>query len=308
MDYFAALRHFTRAAELGSFSKAADEQAAKISTISRHIRALEEDVGAALFNRSTRRLHLTEAGRALHARALVILADLDEARNATRELNSRPQGVLRVTVPGTFGRRHIMPHLAAFLRLYPDISLDMMVENRTIDLIEAGIDVAIRLGTLRDSSLIAKRLGPHERIPVASPACLAGHAAIERPEDMQRLHGMDFGPNSGLDWYCRPAGETPGAPRCVAMTGRIRINDLDALLLAAIDGLGVALLPRWLVADAIADGSLVALLPAWRWSIDNAAGDPAIWAVYPPKRIVSPKVRVFIDFVAQRSSGWVGPG
>ncbi|KUR80254.1 LysR family transcriptional regulator [Novosphingobium sp. FSW06-99] len=300
MDYFAALRFFTRSAALGSFSRAAEEEAVKVSTVSRHIRALEADVGAALFNRSTRRLHLTEAGRTLHTRAHGILADLDDARSATRELNSRPQGLLRVTVPGTFGRRHVMPHLSDFLGLYPDIRLDLTIENRTIDLIEAGIDVAIRTGTLRDSSLIARRLGAHQRIPVASPAYLANHGPVAQPEDLQALDAMNFASTSDLTWYCRPSGSTPADLRGVTMAGWIRINDYDALLQATIDGLGVALLPRWLVAGAIEAGTLVALLPGYTWSVDTTWGETAIWAVYPPKRIVSPKVRVFIDFVAQR--------
>ena len=133
MDYFAMLRAFTRSSQLGSLSKAAEEQAAKVSTISRYVSALEDDVGAALFNRSTRRLQLTEAGGALFERAVHILDELDSARGSIRELNSRPQGLLRANVPGAFGRRQLMPHVPIFLKRYPDIRLDLTMDNRTVD-------------------------------------------------------------------------------------------------------------------------------------------------------------------------------
>ena len=163
----------------------------------------------------------------------------------------------------------------------------------TVDLIEVSADVAIRIGVLQDSSLVVKRIGTHERIPVASPAYLAEQAPMRC-----RIDCMGFALDAGAKWYCRPAGQTGVEPRGVAVAGRVRVNDLDALLQAALDGLGVALLPRWLIATELQNGTLVALLPGWLWSV-NAGPEPAIWAVYPPKRVVSPKVRVFIDFVAE---------
>jgi DNA-binding transcriptional LysR family regulator len=306
VDYFAALRAFTRSVELGSFSKAAAEQTAKVSTISRHVRALEDDVGAALLNRSTRRLRLTEAGAALYERATHILAELDAARVATKELNSRPQGLLRVAAPRAFGRRSLASYLPAFLTAYPDIRLDLMLEDRMIDLIEARADVAIRMGALQDSSLVARRIGPHERIPVASPSYLANLAPIQQPGDLQRVDCMIYAPDVGARWTYRPKSDAQADPLGVAVGGRVQINDLDALLDMAIDGLGVALLPRWLVAGELRSGLLVALLAEWVWAV-RPGPEPAIWAVYPPKRVVSPKVRVFIDFVAERikrETGW----
>ncbi|QJU59173.1 LysR family transcriptional regulator [Sphingomonas sp. AP4-R1] len=306
MDYFTALKAFVRAVELGSFSRAAEEQEAKVSTISRYVSALEADVGAALLNRSTRRLHLTEAGTALYGRAVSILADLDDARQFTKDLNSRPQGLLRVTMPAGFGRHHIIPHLPAFLALYPDIRMDLVLEDRVVDLIEAGLDVAIRIGVLGDSSLVGRRLAPHERVPVASPAYLDRLGAIREPDDLVRAECLISASQPGTGWYCRRADAPQGEPRAVPVSGRLRINESDALLRAAIDGMGIALLPRWAVAEAIGRGELVALLPEWLW--DLSAGEPSsIWGVYPPKKVVSPKVRAFLDFVARHlaeENGW----
>lgn len=299
MDYFAALRSFVRAVDLGSFSAAAAELGGKVSTISRHVGALEQDLGAALLNRSSRRLHLTEAGSAFYARACRILADVDDARAATRDLNAHPQGLLRATVPAAFGRRHVMPHMAEFLALYPDIRLDMALEDRTVDLIEAGMDVALRIGALADSTLVARRLGPHRRCPMASPAWLAGQPAIHEPGDLARLEGLSFALQSGAAWYCRPIDKPRQPYQAIPVVGRLRVNDSDALLQAAVAGLGVALLPEWMAWQEIRKGTLVALLPDWHWAISTGP-EPSIWGVYPPKKTLSPKVRVFLDFMSTK--------
>src|ERR1700760_4859089 len=138
MDYLAAMNAFVRTVDLGSFSKAAAESGAKVSTVSRHIGALEADLGAALLNRTTRRLHVTEAGRTFYERAVQIISEVDDARNATRSLNMRPQGLLKINIPSAFGRRHVMPHMKDFLATYPDIRLDATLTDATVDLIETG--------------------------------------------------------------------------------------------------------------------------------------------------------------------------
>src|ERR1700692_3297353 len=145
MDYFAALRAFVRAVELGSFSRAAAATGAKVSTVSRYVRSLELGLGAAVLNRPTHRLNLTEAGTIFFERAARILADLDEARLATTALNSSPRGLLRINTPSAFGRRHIVPHLGDFLNEYPDIRVDATLTDATVDLIDSGADVAMRI-------------------------------------------------------------------------------------------------------------------------------------------------------------------
>src|ERR1700757_1241653 len=145
MDYLEAMTAFVRAVELGSFSKAAADAGLKVSTISRYVTGLEADLGAALLNRSTRRLNLTEAGRLFYERASQILAEVDDARSATRSLNARPQGLLRINIPSAFGRRHVMPHMKAFLAAHPDIKLDATLTDATADLFETGMGVSGRM-------------------------------------------------------------------------------------------------------------------------------------------------------------------
>lgn len=299
MDYFAALRAFVRVVELGSFSRAAEEAAVKTSTVSRYVSALEADVGAALFNRSTRRLHLTEAGTVFYEHAARILADVEAAREATSAINARPRGLLRINIPGGFGRRHVVPHLADFLAEYPEIRIDATLTDATVDLIEVGADVAIRIGALADSSLIAKRLAPHRRVLAASPAYLAGRASIAVPGDLAGHDGLAFALQPKPAWFFRRTEEPEAEPVEIAVQGRFRANDSEALLEAALGGLGIALLPSWLAGAEIRAGRLLALLPGWE-ALIAPGPERAIWGVYPPKRIVAPKVRVFLSFLETR--------
>jgi len=300
VDYLAAMRAFVRAADLGSFSKAADELDVKVSTVSRYVSSLESDLGAALLNRSTRALHLTEAGAAFYERAVVILAEVEDARSATTALNARPQGLLRVGMPGAFGRRHVVPHLADFCELYPDIRLDISLSESTVDLIEAGLDVSVRIGALPDSSLVARRLAAHERLLVASPEYLRQQGLPHEPADLVGHLCLRFDRQWRDDvWFQHPSESPPEDAEPVKIAGRFRANDSEALLQAARDGLGVALLPTWILSDDLRSGGLVPLITQRRWSIAPGPA-PAIQAVYPPKKTISPKVRAFVDFIAAR--------
>lgn len=300
MDYLAAMRAFVRAVNLGSFSKAAAELDVKVSTVSRYVSGLEADLGAALLNRSTRALHLTEAGAAFYERAAVILEEVEDARLATTALNARPQGLLRVGAPGAFGRRHLVPHLKAFCALYPDIRLDLTFSEATVDLIDAGIDVAIRIGALPDSTLVARRLAAHQRRLVASPDYLARHGAPRTPEQLAAHRCLLFAIQWRDDaWFHRAQDESADQAQPVRIAGGFRADDSDALLQAARDGLGIGLLPTWIVHDDLRAGRLRALIPDRHWSIAPGP-DPAIYGVYPPKKTVSPKVRAFLDFTASR--------
>ena len=299
MDYFAAMQAFVRTVDLGSFSKAAAGLDVKVSTVSRYVTALEADLGAALLNRSTRRLHITEAGQAFYERAARILLDVAEAQGATRSLNARPQGLLRITVPGAFGRRHVMPHVKAFLAAYPDIRLDLGFADATLDLIDTGIDVAVRIGALVDSALVAKRLARQALMLVASPSYLQTRPRPLAPEDLGRHECLVSGQAGMERWHHRPLAE-PDAEMVEAETrGRLRINDLDALLAATLDGLGIALLPTWLCGADVRHGRAVALLPDWGWAL-SPGPERAIWGVYPPKKIVSPKVTALLGFLSAR--------
>jgi DNA-binding transcriptional LysR family regulator len=299
MDYLAAMRSFVRSVELGSFSRAAAEAEIKVSTVSRYITGLEADLGAALLNRSTRRLHLTEAGRSFCERALQILADVEDARNETRSLNASPQGVLKINMPSAFGRRHVMPLMRDFLAAYPDIRLDATLTDATVDLIETGTDVAVRIGALADSTLVAKRLAPQRRLLVARQGYIRSAPPLAEPGDLAGHQCLAFALQPTGAWFCRPIAEPDSEPIEIPVSGHLRANDSEALLDAAISGLGIALLPTWLVAGDLRAGSLISLLSQWEWLI--APGPQrAIWAVYPPKKVVSPKVKVFLTFLTER--------
>ncbi len=299
MDYLAAMNAFVRSVDLGSFSKAAAEAEVKVSTVSRYISGLEADLGAALLNRSTRSLHLTEAGRLFYERAGPILAEIEEARSATISLNALPQGLLRINIPSAFGRRHVMPHMKDFLNAYPDIRLDATLTDATVDLIEAGMDVAVRIGALPDSSLIARRLASQRRLLVASPAYLQDRPPPRQPGDLARHQCLAFALQQAGAWFYRDAGDPAAEPVEVPVNGHFRANDSEALRDAALSGLGIAVLPTWLIGSDIAMQRLVPVLPAWEWLIAPGP-ERAIWVVYPPKKIVSPKVRAFIGFLVER--------
>ncbi|HEY1926876.1 MAG TPA: LysR family transcriptional regulator [Caulobacteraceae bacterium] len=300
MDYLAAMRAFVRAVELGSFSKAAREMDMKVSTVSRYVSGLEMDLSAALLNRSTRALRLTEAGTAFYERAAAILAEVEDARLQTTALNARPQGLLRIGAPGAFGRRHLAPHLKEFRELYPDIRLDLSLTEATVDLIDSGLDVAIRIGALPDSSLVARRLAAHRRLLVASPAYLHRHGAPREPEGLADHHCLLFAIQWRDDaWFHRPQNPADAEASPVKIHGEVRADDSDVLLQAARDGLGIGLLPTWILADDLRSGRLEALMTDRRWSIAPGP-EAAIHAVYPPKKTVSPKVRAFLDFIVER--------
>src|SRR6202012_3581270 len=215
------------------------------------------DLGVALLNRSTRGLHPTEAGKTFYQHAAQLLTDLEDARNATASLNASPQGLLRVNIPSAFGRRHIMPHMKDFLPAYPDIRLDATLTDATVDLIESGTDVAVRIGALSDSVLIARRLAPQRRMLVASPDYLATRPAPQVPEDLADHDCLTFALQPTGSWFYRL--EPQSDPVEIAVSGHLRTNDSEALLDAVIAGLGIALLPTWLISDELRSGRLVTL-------------------------------------------------
>ena len=304
MDYFAAVRTFVRAAELGSFTQVALDLSIKTSTASRHISELEADLRIALFNRSTRGLSLTEGGKVFYARASQVLLELEEAKSAASSLNLSPSGLLRVTLPVSFGRRHVMPYIPEFMARYPDIDVDAVFSDDTVNLIEARIDVGVRIGTLTDSSLMARRLAPQRRVACASADYLRAHGKPATLAALKQHQCLVFSRTLGEYWYgtktdAAQAGEATEADwQKVLIGGRFTANDSDALLEAALGGLGIALLPTWLAYAPLHAGRLENVLPGW--DVRFAPEAPSIWAVYPRKKTVSSKVRSFIDFLTEK--------
>jgi DNA-binding transcriptional LysR family regulator len=299
MDYFSAVRAFVRAAQLQSFSKTAREMAVKTSTVSRYISDLEQDLGIALFNRSTRGLVLTEGGSVFREHALTALQALDHAREAAAALNLTPQGRLRVTMPAAFGRRHVVPHLPEFMRQYPDIDIDAVISDDTLNIIEAQIDVAIRIGALPDSQLTGRRLAPQRRMVCASPDYVQRCGMPATPADLSAHETLCFERVPDNLWFFSPrAAQGAGQRSAVELHGRLRCDDSEAMLSLALAGCGVALLPTWLIGAALGQGNLIDLLPQWEAHASRQAA--SIWLLYPPKKTVSSKVRAFMDFYSAR--------
>src|SRR6201997_3019755 len=290
MDYLGALRMFVRAVELGSFSKASAATNAKTSTVSRAIASLEADLGVALFHRSTRRVHLTEPGATFYEHARAVLRSLEEARDAASAMEGRPQGLIRLHVPSAFARLHIMPFVPDFLAAYPDIRLDVSLTDVRVDLLSVGADLAIRIGPLIDSSLIARKLAPHRRIVCASPAYLGRGPAIAEPSDLLHHNCLVYTLQPTDRWFFCRQGGAANAFEEVPVTGRLRADDSEPLRAAAVAGVGVVLLPTWLVGDDIRSGRLRRVLPDWSSMI--ATKPSGIFGIYPPRRTVPPKVRV----------------
>ncbi|MEX3929308.1 LysR family transcriptional regulator [Paraburkholderia sp. BR10936] len=296
MDYFAAVRAFLLAADLRSFNKAADQLKVKTSTVSRYIAELERDLGIALFNRSTRGLTLTEGGRVFREHSTTAMRLLGEAREMTSSLNASPKGLLRVTMPTSFGRRHIIPHLPEFIEKYPDISIDAVFNDEVLNLVDTSIDLAIRIGVLPDSQLMALRLADHKRVVCASPTHIKLYGVPASPDQLQSHPAIRFTLAGDDSWLLvrRARGGKREREIEIKLQGRLRADDTEAILDLAAAGCGIALLPIWSIGPALRAGSLARLLPEWEAQATHA--EPAIWAVYPRKKTVSSKVRAFLDF------------
>lgn len=285
------LQVFVRIAETGSFSAAARDLGLSKSAASKKLAALEDRLGARLFNRTTRRLSLTEAGSDFLERAQRILAELEEAEQAAGRLTDEPRGVLRVNAPMSFGIRHVAPALADFMMRYPDLAVTLDLDDRRVSLIEEGYDVAVRIADLPDSSLVARKLAPARRVVCASPAYWAERGIPAHPRELARHNCLIYAylPAQN-DWRFHG----PGGTVTVRVNGNLKANNGDVLREAALAGLGVCLAPTFLVGDDIRAGRLQAVLDAF------ADESLAIYAVYPHRRHLSAKVRAFVDFLAGR--------
>ncbi len=291
MDRFDDMIAFIRVVESRSFTAAAERLSLSKSVVSRRLTELENRLGTRLLNRTTRSLSLTPAGQTYFERARAILADVEEAEQAVAELGRDPRGLLRVNAPMSFGILHLAPAVADFMRRYPNVELDLELTDRFVDLVEEGWDIAVRIGRLQDSSLIARRLAPSRLVTVASPDYLARMGTPERPEDLTRHECLLYTtPSNPSVWPFRIDGEV----RSVRVQGRMRVNNGDAILEAVRAGLGLAVLPTFMIHGDLRSGRLVTVLEAFE------ATDFAIHAVWPHHRHLSPKVRAFVDFLAER--------
>lgn len=290
MDRLLAMEAFVRAADGRSFSLAARQMRLSKSVVSRQIAALEAALGARLLQRTTRTLTLTEAGRLYLDRARRVLAEVEDAERSVGQLSDAPRGQLRVSAPMSFGFLHLAPAIPAFLARHPDVTIDMSLTDRFVDLVEEGFDVAVRIGRLRDSSLIARRLAPSRLVVCGSPDYFARRGVPRTPADLAG-HECLHNTNIPEQWSFALPG---GGVQMVDITARLSANNGDALQAAAREGAGLVYLPSFIVGRDLQAGRLRSVLD--EFTMVGAT----VNAVYPHARHLSPKVRVFVDFLAER--------
>ena len=295
MRRFEDLQAFVAVVEAGSFTAAADRLGAAKSAVSRRISALEERLGVQLLRRTTRRLNLTDSGQSFYERSARILADLDEAESAVAQEHGELRGSLRVALPLSFGIRHMCEPIAEFSRRHPKVRFDLDLNDRRIDLVEEGIDLAIRIGRLPDSSLIARKLFEARTVVCGSRAYFDAHGVPKTPDELRDQRCLVYGnlvdPSK---WACR---DKDGNRHQVTVTAAMTATSCDYLCAAARQGLGIAMQPTFIAGEAISRGDLVPVLTEYDWPASPA------YAVYPPTRHLSYRVREFIDFLADRFSG-----
>lgn len=294
MTMIGAIPVFVTVVECGSFAAAARRLDVSKSAVSKRITQLEADLGARLLHRTTRKLSLTEAGENYLVHAQEALSAARNAEDAVAQLQQAPQGLLRVNAPMSFGRLHIAPLVPDFLQRYPGISLEVVLDDRVADLVEGGFDIAIRAGTLLDSSLVARRLAPCRNVLCAAPSYLALHDMPVEPADLLKhncLHYAYF--SGGSEWtFTGPAG-----PVSVGAGGNFQVNNSEALREAIVGGVGIGRLPTFVAAADLAAGRLVKVLE------DFQMPSQTVYAVFPERRHLPAKVRAFIDFSVDRFGG-----
>lgn len=292
MDKLTALAAFTRVVEQGSFARAAQRLGLSTSAVSRHVAELESHLGARLLNRTTRRLSLTDTGRAFHDRAVQLLADLEEAEAAVAAHAVAPRGTLRLTCPITFGERHLAPAIAGFSAEHPQLRFDVDLSDRAVDLVEEGYDLAVRIGAVGSPALIARPIGRTQLVCCASPAYVSRYGAPATPEDLAGHRCLSYAYLAQRDlWRFTDAA---GHEKAVRVGGPLVANNGRFVAAIAAEGLGIALEPDFIVGDDLRAGRLVRLLPAF-----TPASSP-IHAVYPSRRHLSTKVRSFVDHLVAR--------
>jgi LysR family transcriptional regulator for bpeEF and oprC len=302
MDQLVAMRVFTRVAERGSFAQAADELDISRAAASAHVAALEKHLGVRLLHRTTRRVNLTTEGTDYLRRARRILDEVRDAEETLRGARSKPQGRLRVDVPVSFGRYLLLPALPEFTRRYPAIELDIRLNDRVVDLVAERVDVALRVGALNQSGLVARRVAQGNIITCASPTYLADHGEPKTPDDLHghRLLGVSIAGGGTPQWTFPP----PYTPRRLKLHFAMQFNATEGPVIAAAAGLGITHMTDLIVAEYVARRELKLILE------DYVVPGPVMSLVYPSAGHQSPKVRVFSDFAADLLRRWseVVPG
>lgn len=290
MDKMGAMVTFVKVIETGSFSAAARLLALSQPAVSKSIAQLEDRLGVRLLIRTTRGLSPTEAGRAFFERAKSSIHEADEAEIAARGAAAGLSGTLRVSAPVTFSRLNILPRISDFLARYPELSLDLVLEDNKVELVEEGIDVSVQLGQLPDSTLVARKIAEGRHHVVATPDYFARHGEPTHPADLAAHEAVVYAQRIGGEvWpFRRQAEEVP-----VTLSGRLRVSAAEGVRAAVLSGAGLTIVPDWMFWPELMDGTVKTVLPGWTLPGVNA------WAVYPSRRLISSKAKAFISFVEE---------
>jgi DNA-binding transcriptional LysR family regulator len=282
---------FVRVAETGAFARAAERMGMSKSILSRRVARLEQQLGAKLLTRSATGAQTTVIGDAYYARAANILADLEAAQEVVADAVTQIAGPIRLAGPLSFGTEHLAPALAEFAKLHPRVELDISFEDRTVDLVAGGFDLAVRLGSLEDSALIARKIAPMRRVVLASPSYFAERGRPQHPRDLNQ-HDLLIYANAGRaeQWRFR----TDKGWEQVRVRPRLRTDNGEMLLAAAVAGLGICILPSFIAAPAIQSGAVEVILR------DFPMGEGGVHVVMPPGRATTARVRALVDFLAAR--------
>jgi DNA-binding transcriptional LysR family regulator len=297
MNKFQEMSVFAAVVDAGSFVRAAQALEMSKPAVSRHVADLEARLGVRLLHRTTRRLSLTEEGEVFYARCRELLGELDEAEAEITSRTGKASGQLKVSAPVSFGLLHLAPLWAGFLARHPDVTLDLTLSDRMVDLIEEGFDVAVRIARLPSSSLVSRQLSSTRSVVCASPRYLKTHGAPKHPSDLTQHTVLAYSLlSSGESWEF----DGPDGRVSVKVEPRMRTNSGDTCRAVALQHLGIIMQPSFLVTEELRSGALVEVMPRWR------ALEFGIYAVYPTRKHVPPKVRLLIDYLvgALKKKSW----
>lgn len=291
MDRLMCMQVFVRVVEKGSFSATADEFRISSTMVGKHIMHLEERLGARLLNRTTRRQSLTEVGSIYYERCKVALAEVEAADASATALQQVPRGLLRVSAPVTFGANALVGAIGDYLQEYPEVHIELSLNDRVVNLVDEAFDVAIRIGNLPDSSLIARKLAPYRMIACASPSYLAKHGTPQTPAQLVAHNCMGFMYSAAQKHWQFTDREIINN---VQINGNFRVNNGQALRTAALHGMGIIVQPEVLLAEDLASGILVRILP------NHQLPSQSMHIVYPSNRNMTLKMKSFIEFIVER--------
>lgn len=290
MDHLSRIAIFLEVVRQGSFSAAARALGLTASAVSKQVQNLEQELGVKLLNRTTRKVAVTEEGGLFSGRARHALEDLREATEQIRELKATPRGPLKISVPMSFGVKHLARPIAAFAKAYPDVHLDIHFDDRVVDMTGENFDLSIRIGALRDSSMISRKLSACPFAVCAAPSYLAANGTPQSPADLTALNTIAYTRHHNpLEWRYRAPGQSE---HTVPLSSTLKCDTAAMMIEAACAGLGLIITPLIFVQDEIKSGRLVTLLDAYQ-----SAPERAIWALFPPNRYLSLRLRLFVDHI-----------